>query len=47
MWLAVLWKTDGKHGSKQTSDKAVVVSLGASRRDGNKGGVEIPFGNRE
>lgn len=47
MWLAVLWKTDGKDGSKQTSEKAVVVSLGASSRDGNKGGDEIPFGNRD
>ena len=41
MWLAVLWKTDG---GKETSEKAVAVSLGASSRDGNKVGVEIPFG---
>ena len=44
MWLAVLWKTDG---GKETSEKAVAVSLGASSRDGNKVGVESPFGNRD
>ena len=47
MWLVVLWKTEGKDGRKETSEKVVVVSLGASSRDGNKVGADIPFGNRD
>lgn len=46
MWLVVLWKTEGKDGRKETSEKAVVVSLGLLEM-GTRWGVDIPFGNRD
>lgn len=40
-------KQKARDGRKETSEKVVVVSCGASSRDGNKVGVDIPFGNRD